>query len=1108
MATFRHTVGSLICCLYLIAAVAIAQDNSGRISGTVTDNSGAVVAGAKIVVKDSATQFTYKAATDNNGFYIVPNLPPATYIVEVEASGFRKAERTGNDLPDRGHITVDFKLEVGTVTESVVVTAARGETVNTVSGEISRTIDAQQVRDLALNGRNYLELITVLPGVALLDPDQMATTTSLSVTYFSVNGQRSGTSHLAVDGGMNLDSGSNGSQINNVGVDFIREVSVQTSAFSAAYGRNSGAAINVVTKSGTDGLHGTTYEFFRNDFLDAKDLFAPTRPELRFNNFGWTLGGPIAFPGVRKGKLYFFGGQDYKRIRRLTNPTRRTLPTRAERLGDFTDRTNTIRIPGTTQPAPSKNLSSQVTVDGRAILKVYDAMEKYAVSYVDTTAANNAVFQVLNPFDFREDIARIDYHINDKQNLYGRWVHDNYNTIDPFGTFNGSELPTTPTLRNRPGYGPQIGYTYSITPTLINEAKLATSWNGQRTPLEGNNWDRATYGFQFPRIFGGNGLYSTGIPDVTITSFASFNGPARVYLASPTTDITFSDNITYLRGAHQFQGGVMVVRNRKDQNGRSIYDGSVAFNASGNSGTTNFALSDAALGLFRTYQEAQSDPLGFFRFWQTGVYLQDNWKVNSRLSIEIGYRYEYFTPTYTQANNIANFDPSLYNPAQAVKLTTAGLIVPGSGNPFDGIVRAGDGVPQDELGRVPGASSAAVQAVPSGAPHGLYPSYGLHMPRFSFAYAPFRNGKTAIRGGFGVYHDRVQGNLIFSQTLLPPYSGSASYENANLANPIGGAASALAPLGSINAIDPHLKVPLTMKFNLGVQRELPLGMFLQVDYVGDLDRHLLRQPDINQPAFPVLETNQNGAKLPTNVIRPYAGYSNIRQFLSDSTANYNSLQTFLTRRRGNTLFAVSYTWSHALTDTSSDTANNTEGYTDRHYLYGPASFDRRHIFVVSYTYRLPRLQNHMALIKQSLGGWEISGITRAQSGPYLTPTGSTAIGTRRSDYLGGDVSLPTDQRGADHWFNTAAFQTAPDGRLGTAGVGNILGPGLYLWDLSLRKQLPLTERIILGFQAESFNLLNHVNLTGLSVTTSNTAFGSASGSTPARNVQFGMRLSF
>src|SRR5437879_4538889 len=196
-------------------------------------------------------------------------------------------------------------------------------------------------------------------------------------------------------------------------------------------------------------------------------------------------------------------------------------------------------------------------------------MIKYAPRYVDTPTTNDTAVPLINPCNWREDIAKLDYRINDFHSFYVRYVHDNYDTIDPFGTFNSSALPTTPTLRNRPGYAPQLGYTFTITPTLVNEAKLNASWNGQRTPLQGNNWDRATYGFQFSRIYGGNGLYSTGIPDVSVTNFASFNGPARVFLASPTTDIAFSDNLNYIHGQHQFQAGVVIVRNRKDQNGRS-----------------------------------------------------------------------------------------------------------------------------------------------------------------------------------------------------------------------------------------------------------------------------------------------------------------------------------------------------------------------------------------------------------------------------------------------------------------------------------------------------------------------------------------------------------
>lgn len=669
----------LVC---LLACTAWAQTNNGRISGTASDSSGAVIPGANVIVTNQATALTWKAATDPNGFYQVGNLPVGIYNVEIDATGFRKSQKTGYDLVDEGRITADFKLEVGTVTETMIVTEVVGETVNTVSGEVGRTIDSEQVQDLALNGRNYMQLVSLIPGVALLDEDQMALTTSLSVTNQSVNGNRTGSNHLTVDGGMNLDSGSNGSQVNNVGVDFIQQMKIQTSGFSAEYGRNSGASINVVTKGGGKQFHGGLLETLRNDYFDAKDYFSPQKPSLRFNDFGWNLGGPIAMFGLKKGKLFFFAGQEWKRITRFTSPTRRTMPTRAERAGDFSDRrTTNIYYPGTRTPIPNKDLSSLMTVDGKAIMKVYDAMEKYTASYVDTPTTNNAVFQVLNPFRWRQDILRIDWRASDRHSVYARWIHDNYDLVDPYGTFNSSQLPTTPTARNRPGYGPQLGYLWTISPRVFNEVKVNTSWNGQRTPLQGTNWQRDTYGFKYPLVFGGNGPYGTGIPDVNINSFATFNGPARVYLMSPTTDISIFDNLSYVRDRHTFKAGFVVVRNRKDQNGRSVYTGSAVFNTSANGQTTNYALADAALGQFQTYTEAASDPVGFFRFSQYDGYVQDSWRVARNLNFEIGLRFSHFIPTYAAANNLVSFNPALFDPAKAVSVTSTGAIVANSGNP-------------------------------------------------------------------------------------------------------------------------------------------------------------------------------------------------------------------------------------------------------------------------------------------------------------------------------------------------------------------------------------------------------------------------------------------
>src|SRR5258705_2325012 len=293
-------------------STAFAQSIVGGISGTVTDTSGGVLRGAAIKVINEATASSRSAVADDNGFYIVTNLPPGNYTVSVEHPGFKKSVQTGYTLVADGRLTADISLEAGAISESVSVTAVNTETVNTTSGEVARVIDGAQVRELALNGRNYLQLTTLIPGAPLLNDDQLGLMTSLSTSQ-PINGSRGNANNLTVDGGFNLDSGSNNSQINNVGIDFIQEVKIQTSNFSAQYGRNSGASINVVTKSGGNQFHGSMFEIFRNDFLDAKDFFAPVRPKLRFNDFGWSLGGPVAFGPLKKGKLFFFGGQEWKR---------------------------------------------------------------------------------------------------------------------------------------------------------------------------------------------------------------------------------------------------------------------------------------------------------------------------------------------------------------------------------------------------------------------------------------------------------------------------------------------------------------------------------------------------------------------------------------------------------------------------------------------------------------------------------------------------------------------------------------------------------------------------------------------------------------------------
>ena len=1038
MANISFSIARHLLLLLALAASSFAQVNTGRISGTITDSSGAVVPGAKVTVTNEATGIVRSVLTNPDGFYVAPNLPVGSFTVEAEAAGFQKSVQKNNEVPAAGKLTLDFTLRVGAATESVTVTATAGaETVNTVSGELAYTVDSDQVKDLALNGRNYLELVTLMPGVAVLNLDQMATTTSFNTNYQSVNGGRVEANHLAVDGTSNLDSGSNTSQLNNVSVDAIEQVRMMTSAFSAEHGRNSGANINVITKSGGEKYHGAAFYTHRNDAFDARDGCLPptaAKQKLRFNDWGWNLNGPV--PGLPKHRVFFMFNMEWKKIRQTQGPTRRTLPTRAETTGDFSDRPTWILLDPTTRlPIPNNNITSMMTPDGKALMALYTKAMSLAGVFNDTPTANNAVFQMEAPFNWRQEIGKVDYRVNDRHSLYFKLMHDSYLAYAPYGSFINSQLPLTPTSRVRPTWAPQLSLTSTLNPRLVNEAKISAAWHGQRTPLEGDLWKRSTYGFQFGRVYNGaNGPYPEGIPGFGLTGtgsgFADVNSPSG-YLVAPTTDISFTDNVSYILSNHTIRTGLLIVRNRKDQNSQANYLGDIAFNPSGNAISTGYAIADAALGNFSNYQEQNGDPTGYFRFSEYTGYAQDNWRVSRTFNVEIGLRYTWFVPTYSVPNNLSNFVPSAWDPAQAVKLNRNGTLVPGVGNPLNGFVLPAGGVPEEWISRIPGASSPEYASMPKTGPRGLYPPSNTWAPRFSFAWTPF-GGKTAIRGGFGVFHDRTPAALVLYGNRNKPFAASVSYNFGNLSSVTGGTSPAAGAQGRVYSTDPQLGVPVLYKFNLGFQRELPWSMMFEASVVSEQGRHGVRAPNINMYSLASEMANNAlpaAVRLNLNNLRPYAGLTTLTYFMSDSNSNYNGLQLRGTKRRGNAMFVVNYTWSKALADVRSNFLDGGDPYLplDRHYNYGPTNNDRRHLFVASYTYRLPTLRRSHQFVRTTLGGWSFSGITRLQTGQLLTVVGTStnAQQARRASYLGGDTSLPSDQRSRDKWFNTAAFARPP-----------------------------------------------------------------------------------
>ncbi|MGI8672368.1 MAG: carboxypeptidase regulatory-like domain-containing protein [Luteitalea sp.] len=1107
--------------LVLTAAPVVARTIGGRIDGRVTDSSGGVLPGATVTVLNEGTGLSVTRVADENGTYTITNLPVGSYTVTAELQGFRRSQRTGFQLTADGRLSADFALGVGELSESVEVQAVTGEAVNRTSGEVARTIDSQQIKDLAFNGRNYLELASLIPGAVATDYDPLALATSLSVTGQSINGSRGNTNNLTIDGTSNLDSGSNGSQVNNVSMSFIEKVKIQTSKFSAEVGRNSGAAINVVTRSGTNQYRGTARYDVRDEKFDEPNYFAPraangerTKPPLEFRNFEGALGGPIL-----RNRLFFFGGQQYRTINRFTNPSRQTIPTTAELNGDFSARLRgadgvvgtaddgVLLDPVTGAPFSGNVIpQNRITRDGKAIADIYRAMQGKASSFTDTPTANNSTFVEYNPFESRQDIVRLDFQATDKQRVYGRYIHDEYNLIEPFGTFSGAPLPTVPTDRSRPGSSYQIGHTYVLSTNVINEAKVGASWNGQRIKPQGNFWLRDTFGFGYPEIFDEPGFVAGGIPNIEVAGFARLQGPSFALL-SPTTDITVQDTLTWIRGNHSIRSGVALSRNRKDQNGRANYFGQVIFNPSGNPNSTSNSVADVLLGNFRTYNEASADPVGFFRFNTYQGFVSDTWRVRSNLSVELGLRYEYSTPTYAQGNNLVNFDPARYDPNQAVVVRTNGLLVPGVGNRFNGLVVAGDGIPDDQQGRVELLTDGDNARIPFGAPRGLYEAQHLLMPRLSFSYS--LNPSTVIRGGAGLFYDKPEGNLIFSQLNIPPVLANVTYENFNLASPTSGAAGAVGAVGGISAIDPNLKLPHQTNYSLGVQRELGGGYFVEASYVGNTGRDLLRQPELNRASFEDLRAN---AALPAaqrvseNFLRPFKGFSSIRYRVSDASSQYHSMQLYGTKRRGDFQFTASYTLGRVLTNASGNGDNDTvDGAGDLDFFYGPASFDRRHAFVNTLTYRLPWLRDRGDVLEAIAGGWEISSKYRFQSGQYYTATGNSSIGGRRAEYLGGEINIDGDET---RWFNTAAFTDPPEERRGSATVGQIEGPSFRQLDLSMRKNFRFGRRYNVTPIFDAFNVFNTVNFGAPNTNANAVAYGTINSAQPARQFQLGVRFDF
>ncbi len=1081
--------------------------NNQSILGVVQDSTGANVPNATVTVVNQETKLSRSATANADGNYVISNLPIGFYNLSATAPGFKKFVLTKVEVTVAQQATVNVTLQVGDVNESVTV-QADAVRVESSTGEISNLITGTQASQIQLNGRNFPQLLQLLPGVSTTYSSGFGLFGGYGVNNSgqSINGSRTDTFSWYLDGADNKDNGGGGNNFININPDAIAEFRVLTSNYSAEYGGSAGAVISIAVKSGTTDFHGIGYEFFRNDAIQARAYNALTIPELRFNNFGWNIGGPIYIPKVfnkDRSKLFFFVGEDFKRLRQGATNTW-TVPSLAQRSGNFSSLpvAQWPKDPLTNQPFANGQVPQNRWSPNAARL-----LDNYPLPNFNGSGGN-FVFNTVSPLNTNEYLYKVDYNISSKNQLSFHYFRDYYTSVQ-----NLTQLITY--NRDIPGTNTSLQWTYVPNPTTVNIAQFSFTGNVifEKTGIAANplfisDYTRAGEGLTYPTIYNA----SNAIPSLQIANLTSltatplnFNNFNRIF--------DWKDDFSKILGNHSLKAGVLIMRSRKNQDNVPAINGTFIFNntarAPGALGTTGNAIADSLLGNFYSYTEASSTRQGWYRFSQVEPYVQDNWKINDRLTVNLGVRWAYMQPQYSALNNTTAFLPQYFNPAQAVRLNPVnGAILANSGNIYNGLVLGGNGFPQAAIDRIPGITTdPAVLALFHNLPKGTANTqWNTWQPRIGFAYDLTGKQSTILRGGYGIFYERVEGNFIFSAVNNPPFVQQTVIYNGNVENPQSGAVQNF-PSTINNSHFLDMKVPRTMNWSFGVQQKLGRDSILEVNYIGSSASNLSYQQDVNQLQPGTLQANPG---VNVNALRPFPGYADIYQYNTGANFIYNSLQAqFRKQFHQGGLINVAYTWSKGTTDANAYNYQPENSYNLRGD-WGPSSYNRNQILVVSYVYPFPFWLDGRTWYQKVLGGWQMSGVTTVQSGLPLNvtvPTDQAGIGITGSQRpnIVGDALLSTSRR---QYLNPLAFAPATAGTFGNLGAYAIYAPWFNNWDASLQKSFPITERVRANFRAELYNFPNHLSYTSISTSVGSANFGQVTGATDPRTLQLALRVSF
>lgn len=1153
---FRLAV--LLAILLAFALPSFAQ-GTATLTGTVTDKSGAVVPNATVVLTNTAVGVTRTTVSNSDGAYLLAGLPAGQYDLAVSAPGFKKFEVTAMVLRVSQNARVDVALELGEINSKVVVEGGNVAQVETQSSEISGTITGTQITQLELNGRNFTQLVTLIPGVSNQTGQDEGTVGVNGNVSFSFNGGREEYNNWEVDGGDVMDNGSNDTLNLYPSIDAISEVQVMTSNYGAQYGRNGSGTVEVETKSGTNHFHGDVYEFVRNDFFNARNFFDdPTlgAPPYKRNDFGYTLGGPFYIPGhynTKKDKTFFFWSEEWH-YDRFPTAFNQAVPTNAERSGNFNDVCPLI-LPGqlpsmadcpidpTTGTRYSGNQVPVDTANAQAILAMIPQSNTSSLSCGGIACFAESPSQ---PGYWREELLRVDHNLSSKERLTFRYMHDAWNTVTPqvleFG-ITSSSFPTIQTFFQGPGTSLVAHLTSTFSSSLMNDFVASYTTDVLSTVNRGP-WQR-------PSSMTMTGLFNNGfggkLPGVTLNDpNGAYNGgftedPAFVPWGNSNPTYTYRDNVIKIIGNHNLNFGAYAAFAQKNEPGVPDIAGLLTFDSTNSTVSTGNAFADLLTGRIASYQQTNLQPKYYNRYKIVEPYVQDDWHVLPRLTLNLGFRLSLFGTYREKFKQAFNWEPLAYNPAQAPAIDIngsvtgqSGALIPGSGNPFDGLVQCG------------------ARGIPAGCLKGhlFNPA-----PRFGFAWDVFGDGKMAVRGGYGIFFEHSNGNEANTESL----EGSAPLVQTptefNIVGPSGtsgytsiGGAGLTFPLGVV-AIGNKAVWPYVQQWNLDVQRELMSNTVATIAYVGSKGTHLNLQRDINQllpvpaaqnPYQPgeaigsndcttfttpsgAVVTGQAAVNLGVacgndpNPNRPFVGFGGITSLENTANSSYNALQVSVRRTKGPLVMSLAYTYSHSIDDSSDRFDGSFVNSFNIAASRASSNFDQRHLLNISYVYDLPNFRSN-GWKRTFVGGWELSGITSFQTGTPFTTTFpldnagvANAVGTGSyPDLVGDPHSSPIDVPGVlgPQLYNPNAF-TAPQGlTFGTAGRNDLYLPRHTNFDTAIFKHFSIREAMSVEFRAEAFNAFNHTQWSSVDGSVGDTTFLHPTAAHRARTLQFGLKFLF